>query len=877
MKFPLGQRRRKELDEELESHLQMAIRDRIERGESPEDAATNARREFGNAGVVREVTRDAWGWRWLENILRDLRYGTRILRQNPGFTAVAILTMALGIGANTAIFSVVYAALLRPLPYYQPAEIATLGETRDQTHLPDSSFANTSYPDYIDWTQRAKSFDSMGGYQGDQFIYSGSGNPETLQGGQITASFFSTLGVKMALGRDFLPGEDVPNAPKIAIVSHVFWEQRLGGNPSVVGQALRLDSQAYTLVGVLPENFDFAPVSSPPIWVPINPTNGLERRNLRWLDIIARFKAGVSPAQAYSEMKTINSQLAAAYPQQNASVAIVMGTLRDRIVGKVQPLLLTLLGAVSFVLLIACANVASLFLARVADRRKEIAVRVALGAGRKALVRQFLTESLVIAFAGGGLGLLWSQWGVKLMLAIIPKDELDAMPYLKAAQIDPAVLAFTVFAAVITGILFGVVPAIQMSRTDVNQGLRDEGRGASAGAEKSRLRDMLVVSEIALALVLLAGAGLMVKSVIALMHQDPGFSTQNLLTFAVGLPDNTYKDDPSALRFERAFSDKLRNLPGVQDAAVVNILPLSGNGSTVRFVVEGRPIAQGHEDECNIREASANYFQVMRVPLIEGRYAGATDVADKPPVVIVNKAFATAYFPNEDPVGKRFRFTYSDKQPFREIVGVVGNENEGQLDEPVAPTLYLPFEQSTESYMNFAVRTKTEPAALIPSVREALREMDREVPLIAPKTMDQIVAESPAVFLRKFPSVLIGSFAGLAMLLAMVGLYGLVSYSVSRRTREIGIRIALGAQSADVFRMILTRGLQLAALGVLLGLAAAAALTQLLSSLLFGVHPIDAITFLCAGLALGLVATFACLIPGRRATNVDPMVALRYE
>jgi predicted permease len=877
MKFPLGGRRGKELEEELESHIQMAIRDRIERGESPEHAAANARREFGNEGVVREVTRDAWGWRWFENILRDLRYGTRILRQNPGFTTVAILTMALGIGANTAIFSVVYAALLRPLPYDQPAQIATLGETRDAGHLADPLLANTSYPDYVDWTNQAKSFDSMGGYQGDQFIYAGAGNPEVLQGGQVTASFFKTLGVKMALGSDFRTGQDLPNAPKVAIVTYAFWQQRLGGNPSSVGQSLRLDGKSYTIAGVLPKNFEFTPIGSPPVWVPINPVDGLERRNLRWLNIIARLKTGVTREQAYSEMKTINSRLAEAYPQQNSAITVVMGTLQAQIVGKIQPVLLTLLGAVSFVLLIACANVASLFLARMSDRRREIAVRVALGAGRQALIRQFLIESLVIAFAGAGLGLLWSQWGVKLLLALIPTEMLDAVPHMKDVQIDPAVLLFTLCAAMTTGILFGVVPAIQMSRTDMNRGLRDEGRGASAGTEKSRLRDVLVVAEIALALVLLAGAGLMMKSVSALMHQDPGFDTHNLLTFAVGLPDNTYKDDPSYLRFEREFSDKLQNLPGVKDAGLIDKLPLTGNGNTVRFVVEGRPVAKGQEDECNIRAASANYFQVMKVPLIAGRFAGATDLADKPLVAIVNKAFATAYFPNENPLGKRFRFTYSDTQPFREIVGVVGNENEGQLDEPVAPTLYVPFEQSAQSYMFFVLRTNTEPGALLPAARETLRAMDREVPMITPETMDQIIAESPAVFLRKFPSVLIGSFAGLAMLLAMVGLYGLVSYSVSRRTREIGIRIALGAQSADVFRMILTRGLQLAAMGVLLGMVAAAALTQLLSSLLFGVHPIDAITFLGAGFALGLVATFACLIPGRRATNVDPIVALRYE
>jgi predicted permease len=876
MKFPLG-RRGKELNDELDSHVQMAIRDRIERGESPENAAANARREFGNASVVLEVTRDAWGWRWLENILRDLRYGTRVLRQNPGFTVVAILTMALGIGANTAIFSVVYAALLRPLPYYQPGRIVTIGETRSQAHLADSEVSDSSYPDYIDWTKQATTFDSLAGYEVDQFNYAGAGNPEVLEGGQVTANFFATLGVKMALGRDFLPGEDVANGPKVAIVSYAFWQQRLGANPSVVGQTLRLDAQSYTLTGVLPKNFEFAPENSPPVWVPINPINGLERRNLRWLNIIGRLKAGVSYAEAYSEMKTIDARLAAEYPQQNAAIVIVMGTLHDRIVGKIQPLLLTLLGAVSFVLLIACANVASLFLARAADRRKEIAVRVALGAGRHALVRQFLTESLVIAFAGGALGLLWSQWGVKLMLAIIPTQELEAMPYLKSVQTDPAVLAFTLFATVITGVLFGVAPAIQMSRTDVNKGLRDEGRGASGGVEKSRLRDVLVVAEIALALVLLAGAGLMVKSVGALMHQNPGFSTESLLTFAVGLPDNSYKDDASALRFEHEFMDKLRNIPGVKEATVTDKLPLTGNGNTVRFVVEGRSIVRGQEDECNIRNPGANYFEVMKVPLVEGRFFGETDIDGKPPVAIVNEAFAKTYFPGEDAVGKRFRFTFSDKQPFRQIVGIIGNENEGQLDDPMTPTLYLPYEQSVSSYMFFVLRTSPEPTSLIPSVREILRGIDPEIPLIAPESMEQLVAESPAVFLRKFPSVLIGSFAGLAMILAMVGLYGLVSYSVSRRTREIGIRIALGAQGTDVFRLVLSRGLKLAALGVLIGMVAAAGLTRLMSSLLFGVKPVDAITFLGAGLALGLVATFACLIPGRRATSVDPMVALRYE
>jgi putative ABC transport system permease protein len=810
-------------------------------------------------------------------MIQDIRYALRTLAKTPGFAAVGILTIALGIGANTAIFSVVYAALLRPLPYYQPDRILTVGETRSQNPIKDQDIANTSYPDYLDWTQQAKSFESLGGYQEDQFIYAGAGDPEILEGGQVTANFFATLGVKPALGRNFLPGEDRPNGPKRAMVSHAFWQQRLGANRAAVGETLRLDGNSYTIVGVLQKGFAFAPLNSPPVWVPINPVDGMTRRNLRWMNIVGRLKAGVTPSQAHSEMNTINARLAAAYPQQNSSVQIVMGTLRGRIVGKVRPLLLTLLGAVSFVLLIACANVAGLFLARGADRRREIAVRMALGAGKGDLIRQFLTESLLLAMAGGALGLLCSQWGVHLMTAIIPKEELAAMPYLKSVQIDPAVLAFTFCAAVVTGILFGVAPALQMSRTNVNEGLRDEGRGASAGVEKSRLRDGLVVAEIGLALVLLVGAGLMVKSVGALMHQDPGFDARNLLTFAVGLPDNSYKDDASAVQFEHRFTEKLRALPGVEGVGITSKLPLSGNGNTIRFVLEGRPIAQGQEDECNIRDASANYFSVMKVPLVEGRYFGATDIAGRPPVLIVNQAFAKAFFRDEDPVGKRIRFTYSPKEPFREIVGVVGNENEGELDEPRAPTLYPAFEQDVDSYMYFAVRTTPNPANLISPAREILRGIDPELPLIGPATMEQIIAESPAVFLRKFPSFLIGSFAGLALVLAMIGLYGLVSYSVSRRTREIGIRMALGAQSEDVLQLVLRRGLRLAIFGVVAGLVAAMALTRLMSSLLFGVKPMDMVTYLGGAVALGAVAVVACFIPGRRATNVDPMVALRHE
>jgi putative ABC transport system permease protein len=810
----------------------------------------------------------------MSNLLQDARYGFRMLAKNPGFTAVAVLTLALGIGANTAEFSVVYTTLLRPLPYRQPDRLVTLGESRAQAHF---SYPDTSYPDYLDWTAHVRSFESLAGYSFNAFTYSSAGAPETLFAASVTSNFFSTLGVKVELGRDFVSGEDRTGGPKLVLLSHKFWKERMGANPKVVGQTMRLDRESFTVIGVLPEDFEFAQTNSPPLWVPLNPNPDMaKRRNLRWLNVIGRLRQGTLFSQAFAEMQAINAQLAAAYPQQNKSIHIEMSPLREQIVGQVRPLLPTLFAAVSFVLLIACANVAHLLLARGAARQREIAIRMALGAGRGAVLRQFLIESLMLASVGGALGILLSVWGVSLMLLAIPQSQLAAMPYLSSVKVDPAVLAFTFVVAVVTGVLFGLAPGLQLTRADVNHSLKEQSRG-SAGMATSRLRDLLVVGEIALALVLLVGAGLMVKSVRALLKADPGFETKDLLTFSVNLPSTSYPDPPNAVQFEHRFGELVRNLPGVQGVSTVSVLPLTGGGNTIRFIEEGRPVRPGEEDEANIRTIGTSYFEVMKIPLLEGRSFAANDDDGAPRRVMINQAFALRYFPGEDPLGKRIRFTYSPANPFMEIVGIVGNENAGQLDSPMPAIVYAPFLQGPNSFFNYVVRTSADPQNLISPIGATLHGMDPELPLITPQSMDQIIAESPSVFLRRYPSYLIGSFAALAVVLAMVGLYGLISFSVAQRTQEIGIRMALGAQAPDVLGLVLRHGIGLALIGVAAGAVGALALARMITSLLYGVGAADPVTFVSVAVLLTAVALVASYIPARRATKVDPMVALRYE
>jgi predicted permease len=814
-------------------------------------------------------------------LIQNLRYGMRFMRHNPGFTAVIVLTLALGIGANTAIFSVVYSALLRPLPYRNPAELLFLGESRDRDPQIDS--VATSYPDFRDWQRTSKSFQSIAAYGGDGFILDAGGEPKLVIATSVTSNFFATLGVKPALGRDFVDGEDQPDGPHLVILSDAFWRSEFGARPDIVGVTIRFDGKPVTIVGVLPRTFEFAPRSAP-LYVPLHPQGFLTRRSLRWLGVVGRLASGVTPDRAKAEMVGITAQLAHAYPKENDAISIAISPFRDRIVGKIRPLLLVLLGAVGFVLLIACANVANLLLTRSIARRKEFAVRSAMGATRTDLVAQLLTESLLLSVIGAAIGLIAAQWGVSLLLSAIPESQLLAMPYLRSAGVTFPVLAFLCLITLATAVLFGLIPAVTAARSSVNDILKDETRGGTS-ASYARLRGSLVVVEIAVTLILLVAGSLMLQSLNALLRPNHGFDPHNVLTFDVNLPDSSYpndKDHPdnnsSADQFGRGMRERLRNTPGVLDVATSTVVPANGNGSTIRFLIEGRPKQLGHEDECNIAEVSRNYFSTLKMPLLEGRYFSEDDA--KPgaeEIAIVSHAFASAYFPGETALGKRVRYTYKPNLPYRRIVGVVADAALVDLDQPPAAVIFELNERSGDTFLSYIVRTSGDPLATVGAAREILHNLDPQLPLIQPRTLDQVAQQAPSVFLRSYPSLLIGSFAGLALILAVIGLYGVISYSVLQRTREIGIRVAMGAQRPDVLRLVLREALTTSALGVLVGVISGLFLTRLMSSLLYGVTPGDWRTFLAVSVLLLGVAVAACAIPAARATRVDPVIALRYE
>jgi predicted permease len=816
-------------------------------------------------------------------LTQNLRYAMRALWNSPGFTLVVVLTLALGIGANTAIFSVIYSALLHPLPYRDPGKLFHLGESRSQSDN-SANGAQASYPDYLDWKRTAKSIQSFASYSGDAFTLSANGEPKNIFAAQVTPSFFSTLGVKPALGRDFLDGEMREDGPPVTILTDGFWRTEFGADPKVIGRVIHLDGKPATIVGVLPRDFEFAPARSAPLWVPIHQSGDpITRRSLRWLSVFGRLAPGVSPDQARAEMQSINAQLARAYPKENGSTFFVMESLTEQIVGKVRPILLILLGAVGFVLLITCANVANLVMTRSIGRRKEFAVRSALGASRASLFSQLLTESLLLSSIGAAVGLLGAQWGVNLLVAAIPESQLQSMPYLRDTGMNLPVLFFLGGVTVLTGILFGLAPGLDASRTSLNDVLKDESRGGTS-AGHARLRNALVVAEISISLVLLVGAGLLLKSLHALLGQDPGFNLHNVLTFSVNLPDSSYPSDKTppyysaaAVRFDHEFTQRLRSLPGVLDVGQTSGIPASGGSGTIRFVVEGRPTATGQEDECQIITVSTGYFSSLKIALADGRFFTPNDSRDAPGAVVVSRAFVKAYLPGENPVGKRIRFTYSAQNPFLQIVGVAADTASIDLAAPPPPIIYTPNDQGPSTYLSYMVRTAGEPGAFVGAARAALQEMDPQLPLIQPQSLEQIANQSPSAFLRRYPSYLIGSLAALALVLAVVGLYGLISHMVLQRTREIGIRVALGAQRRDIMRMVLRQGIRATVAGVAIGVAAGLALTRLLRGLLYGVTPGDWLTFLSVALLLLVVALAACSIPARRATRVDPIVALRYE
>ena len=807
----------------------------------------------------------------MQTLLQDLRYGARTLWKNPGFTLIAVVTLSLGIGANTAIFTVVNAALLRGLPYRAPERLVHLFETTPQKAFAQREF---SYPDYQDY-QRSQAFEGLGAYTGGGGILTGRGEPQRIFAPAASANFFSVLGVEPLLGRTFREGEDKPGAERVTVLTYGMWRRVFGGDPGVIGQTLTVSNNQYTVVGVLPPSFQFA-LRQADLWLPYQPTpNQLSRRFMHGTNLIGRLRPGVSLEQAHAETSAITQRIAEEHKESHAGTRLLLTPLQEQVTGSVKPALLALLAAVGFVLLMVCANVASLLLARSLARQKEIALRAALGATRVRIIRQLLTEATLLSSLGGLGGLLVAGLGLDALMAALPQNQLAAMPFFETLRLDPGMLLFALALALLTGLVFGLAPALQASRIDLQGALKDGGR-ASGGVAGQRLRSALVGSEIALAVVLLVGAGLMMKSLLRLMQVNLGFDPTNVLTMTVVLPAGKYTDPNRMVAYYQQAQERLAALPGVTGAGAVSQLPLQP-GNTTRFIVEGEPAPPpGQETEANIRVASANYFQALGIPLAQGRNFAESDKADATRVAIINQSLAEKLFDRRSAVGRRLLFPSFPNQSV-EIVGVVGDVKTTGLDQAVRPVLYYPFTQNASIATNLVLRAKADAAAVANAARNECRALEPDVAIFNVQTMETLIAQTPAAFMRRAPAWLTGIFAGVALLLAALGVYGVVSYSVSQRTREIGVRMALGARGADILKLVLRQGLSLTLIGVASGTVAALALTRWLDSLLYEVSARDPLTFALVIGALTLVALLACYIPARRAAKVEPVVSLRHE
>jgi putative ABC transport system permease protein len=866
--------KRDELDshvnEELQSHLAMRADDNRSAGMGPEQARYDAQKRFGNSTLMKEKTRNMDIIGWLETAAQDLRYALRILRRSPGSTAVALLTLALGIGANTAIFSVVNGVLLRPLPFPKQDQLMMVWE-RDT----DGSRMNTGWPTFMDWNKDNHSFAGIAALSFWTPTFIRSHDAENLIGFRASAQFFEVMGVRPEYGRGFLPSEDVRGNNFVVVLSHSLWQRRFVGDPGIVGKPIQLGSRQYTVVGVLPADFpsvfSFDPRKAADIYTPLAYDASLPYacRNCRHLRAVARLRDGVSMSQASADMSQISENLFHAYPKEYSAPGIILTPLKDYLVGDVKPLLWALLGSVGFVLLIACVNVANLLLGWGARRQREVALRAALGAGRTRMIRQFLTESLSLSVLGGALGLLLAKGG----LAMVQRLRLGNLPRIENIRLDGWAFAFTLGISLLTGLIFGVAPALRASKVDLNASLKEGGK-STAGKERHRLRDLLVVADVALALVLLTGAGLMMKSFARLLDVKPGFEPSHTLTMGISLWGSKAADAPAVVFFDRVL-ERVRALPGVESAAVVSQLPLGGNMDRYGIHVEGKSAPNPEDDPSADRYSiSPDYLRAMRIPLLSGRPFNEMDRVDSPKVVLVNEAFARQFWPVTDAVGKRLRFG-DDKGPLRTVVGVVGDVLHNGLDAPHTLQVYLPNTQFTDSDVLLVVRTVNDPASLAGAVRHEIAGVDSQVPVTDVFTMDEVVAASVAK--QRFSVLLFALFAAIALVLASVGIYGVISYGVAQRTNEIGIRMALGAEKRDVLAMIVGEGMKPALLGAAVGIAAAFALTRLLATLLYGVKPGDPATFVMVSAILICVALLACYLPARRAAKVDPIVALRYE
>ncbi len=798
----------------------------------------------------------------MDTLFKDVRYAIRSLLSRPAFAAVAIITLALGIGANTAIFSVINAILLRPLSYEQPERLVTFQ-------------SNQSAPDLADVIAASHTFSKIGGEVLAPLAYTAGTEPVQIQVGQVTGGYFETLGVNAARGRYITADDDKNGGPFVVVLSHALWQRQFAGDQNIVGKTIPLSGNSYTVIGVMPPGFK-SPRENSEAWTPVRISNPVAAnfRGVHFLRTYGRLAAGVTLEQASAEMRLIDQQLAQQYPAENKNRTTALIALQERIVGQSRSALLVLFAAVSLVLLIACANFANLLLARGAERGREIVIRTALGAGRWRIVRQLLTESILIAILGGAIGVLFAWWGTNLLIALKPEN----LPRLDEIGVDLRVFGFTLGVSLFTGLIFGLLPAWSASRAAVNTGLKEGGRSATASRSQQRLRNAFVVGELAVALVLLVGAGLLVKTFWRLRNVEPGFNPNHLLTMRVELPETRYKEVEPQTRFRTQALANINSLPRTQ-GAMVSELPLSGDALDHDFLIEGRPpIAAGDEPSLETRSVMGDYFHVMQIPLKSGRDFQSHDFDPNAPLVgIVNDEMVRQYFPNETPLGKRVRWARNPTVQWIEIVGVVANVKHFGLDLPEQPALYSPYTQINpwKRWMTFAVRTQADPAAMAQVVKEQIWKVDAQLPITRVQTMHEVAAASFDA--RRFNMLLLTLFAGLALVLAAVGVYGVMSYAVTQRTHEIGIRMALGAQVGNVMRLVMKSGLVIAMVGVAIGLAGAFALTRLMRTLLFAVEPTDKATFAGVSICLLLIALAACYIPARRATKVDPLLALRYE
>jgi predicted permease len=807
----------------------------------------------------------------MQNIIQDVRYALRQLRKSPGFAVTAILILTLGIGASTAIFSFVDAALIRPLPYADPSRLADV--TESAAMFPR---ANLSYPDYLDWKKLNQVFTSLDAYSTDGFLLRTPSGTEPVPAIRVSDGFFGTLGVAPVLGRTFHAGEDQLNAPQTVILSYAAWQKRYAGKEDVAGETVALSGVPYTIIGVLPQTFQFAPLGNAEFWTTLRPDNPcIKSRGCHGLYGIGRLKEGVSVEMALANMKAIAQQLEIQYPDTNRGQGASVAPLSAVFVKDVRSILLALLGGAGLLLLIACVNVSSLLLVRSESRKREIAVRGALGASRARLMRQFATEGLALAGVGGALGLVAAQAAIQILMRLVSKDMMSSMPYLEGLGVNSHVLAFAAAISLSATILFSITPTFRLPLREIRIGLAEGGRGY-AGTLWRRFGANLVVVELAVAVVLLVSAGLLGKSFYRLLHVEIGFQPDHLATMAVALSPAAYEKDAQQVAVGRQIVTRLASLPGVQSAAISSVLPVSFNGNTTWIRIAGHPY-NGEHNEVNQRDVSTGFFSTIQAKLLSGRYFTEAEDSSKPRVIIINQALAKKYFPGEDPLGKKIGNTDLSPKSLAEVVGVVEDVRDGSLDAEIWPAVYYPFNQSPDTYFNIVVRTSQAEAPLLPASVAAIHEIDPGIGTLNEMTMASKISQSPSAYMHRSSAWLVGGFAVVALLLGVVGLYGVIAYSVGRRTREIGVRMALGAQRKSVYQLIMREAAWLTGLGIAAGLLCAVEVAWLIRELLFGVPSWDVTTLVGVSLVLASFSLLASYIPARRAARVDPMEALRYE